>query len=807
MKKAAKLLSVSILAVLTLVVFSVRAQQTHIHGSGQEENEDRTLSPYFLVRSDEPGTEQLPLKSTTADVNISGVISDVTVTQVYKNEGDVPIEAIYVFPASTRAAVYGMKMIIGKRAISAEIRKRDEARMEYEKAKNEGKSASLLEQHRPNVFQMNVANIMPGDVIEVELNYTELLVPEDRIYEFVYPTVVGPRYAGRSADLETDKWVQNPYLHEGQMPDYTFDINVSIAGGMPVRKIHSPSHRVNVAFNGKSDVSVALDEKEQYGGNRDYILTYSLSGENTEPGLLLYRGEKENYFLLMMQPPERVEDSRIPGREYIFVVDVSGSMHGFPLDVSKELLRNLIGQLRSTDKFNVLLFAGGSSIMHEQSVPASSAHISRAVRFIEQQRGGGGTNILPALKRALALPAEEGYSRSIVIATDGYVAVESQVFDLIRGSLGNANVFAFGIGSSVNRHIIEGMAHAGMGEPFIVTKPGEASSLANKFQKMIQSPVLTDINITFSGLDTYDVEPLSIPDIMAERPVMIFGKWKGRPVGQITLSGTSGSRHWSDAIDMSSVSPSKDNSALRYLWARHRIRILSNYNRLNPDDERVQEVTSLGLTYNLLTAYTSFVAIDSEISNAGGESATVNQPLPLPQGVSDYAVASMRVAQGPAYVSGGFRGKVKRIAPQSSTELMTDARVGESTGYPGLLNRPSHDNAEQEMIEAGKGRHSTTIRIEDITVERGLQQDEIRQVIKQHLKEAPGCFIHAASPVKLKITLVIDVGGGVKDVTIVRGGLRNGVIGICLEKQIKKWQFPVIPHGTRTKVTFVLVFK
>ncbi len=807
MKKAAKLLSVSILAVLTLVVFSAGAQQPNIHGPGKEENEDRTLSPYFLVRSEEPGTEQLPLKSTTADVNISGVIADVTVTQVYKNEGNDPIEAIYVFPASTRAAVYGMKMVIGERVINAEIRKRDEARMEYEKAKNEGKSASLLEQHRPNVFQMNVANIMPGDVIEVELNYTELLVPEDRIYEFVYPTVVGPRYADSSADLNTDNWVQNPYLHEGQLPDYTFDINVSIAGGMPVRKIHSPSHRVNVAFNGKFDISVALDKKEQYGGNRDYILTYSLSGEDTEPGLLLYRGEKENFFLLMMQPPERVEDSLIPGREYIFVVDVSGSMHGFPLDVSKELLRNLIGQLRPTDKFNVLLFAGGSSIMHKHSVPASSEHISRAVRFIEQQRGGGGTNILPALKRALALPAEEGYSRSIVIATDGYVAVESQVFDLIRGSLGNANVFAFGIGSSVNRHIIEGMAHAGMGEPFIVTKPGEAPSLANKFQKMIQSPVLTDINIDFSGLDTYDVEPLSIPDIMAQRPVMVFGKWRGRPEGQIFLSGTSGSRHWSDTIDISSVSPSKDNSALRYLWARHRIQILSDYNRLSPDDEQVQEVTNLGLTYNLLTAYTSFVAVDSAIRNTGGGSATVTHPLPLPQGVSDYAVARRGMLQSPASFSGGFRGKAKRIAPFSTTELMTDARAGESAGYPGWLNRPSNDKAEQEMIEAGTGRHRTTITIEDITVSGGLKQDEIRQVIKKHLKEAPGCYIDAASPVKLKITLVINKDGDVKDITIVRGGLRNSVIGTCLEKKIKKWQFPVIQHGTRSSVSFSLVFK
>ena len=180
------------------------------------ESDDRTLSPYFFVKSDDPQVDQLPLKSTSAAVNISGVIADVQVTQVYKNEGRRPLEAIYVFPASTKAALYGMRMRIGERVINAKISKREDARREYEQAKEQGKSASLLEQQRPNVFQMNVANIMPGDEIRVELSYTELLVPTDRIYEFFYPTVVGPRYSNQPAETAPpfERWVQNPYLHQ-----------------------------------------------------------------------------------------------------------------------------------------------------------------------------------------------------------------------------------------------------------------------------------------------------------------------------------------------------------------------------------------------------------------------------------------------------------------------------------------------------------------------------------------------------------------------------------------------------------------
>src|SRR4030042_2875021 len=198
--------------------------------SQQMESEDRTLSPYFFVNSDDPATDRLPLKYTSASVNISGVIADVLVEQVYKNDGKKPLEAIYIFPASTRAAVYGMKMTIGKRVIEAKIKKRDEARREYEQARNAGKSASLLEQQRPNVFQMNVANIMPGDELKVEMKYTELLVPTDRIYEFVYPTIVGPRYSNQKASSASlaEHWVENPYLHQRELSATTFDINVTI---------------------------------------------------------------------------------------------------------------------------------------------------------------------------------------------------------------------------------------------------------------------------------------------------------------------------------------------------------------------------------------------------------------------------------------------------------------------------------------------------------------------------------------------------------------------------------------------------
>ncbi|MDY7032629.1 MAG: VIT domain-containing protein [Thermodesulfobacteriota bacterium] len=763
-----------------------------------ERSNDKTGSPYFFVKSDAPETDRLPLKSTSVKVDISGVIADVVVTQVYTNEGTRPLEAIYIFPASTRAAVYGMTMTIGERTITAKIREREEARRQYDQAKQAGQSASLLEQHRPNVFQMNVANILPADVIRVELRYTELLVPTDSVYEFVYPTVVGPRYTDHknSEEGSSETWIGNPYLRQGEPPTYTFGMEVNLSTGLPIKDLVCTSHHTDINYHGKSTAAVTLKPSEKYGGNRDFILKYRLAGGKIESGLLLFEGQDENFFLLMMQPPKRVRNVHIPAREYIFIVDVSGSMHGFPLDISKKLLKDLISNLRPTDRFNVLLFAGGSSVMSNVSLPATGNNISKAINTIERQRGGGGTRLLPALQRALALPKAEGFSRTIVIVTDGYVSVEEEAFDLIRNNLGNANMFPFGIGSSVNRYIIEGMARVGMGEPFVITKPGEASKKAEKFRSLIQSPVLTGIKIDFNEFNAYDVEPPSIPDVLADRPVIVFGKYRGKLKGTIHLRGISGDQPYTEKIDMGNVKPSKTNSALRYLWARHRIALLADYNRLNQQDERVQEVTQLGLTYNLLTAYTSFVAIDTQIRLKNGQAVTVKQPLPLPQGVSNYAV--------------GNRGYVKRGMSLSAPlcgALPTESRVKEESVEP---EKKDHSASGQTIGKTISDKDH--IQLGKIMVSDGLLKNSIRKVIESTIPSINRCYsqkpgVQSEFKGEIVITLVIDPKGRVLKVSAEKSPNKTKIAKKCILQTFKKLRFPAsrdTGNGVVT-VTFILM--
>nr|WP_315481015.1 VIT and VWA domain-containing protein [uncultured Rhodoferax sp.] len=601
-------------------------------------------SPYFFVKSDNPGVDQLPLKSTQVNVKVSGVIADVTVVQTYKNEGQRAIEAKYVFPGSTRAAVHGMNVRLADRLITAKIREKQQAKIEYDAAKQEGKTAALLEQHLPNVFQMNVANIMPGDDVKVELRYTELLLPTDGNYQFVFPTVVGPRYNSPQSSQANATWVAQPILPKGQNTPTSaaapaFDIHVTLNTPIGVKEVRSSSHTISSYTEQGGATVVGLNPTAEPTNNRDFILNYRLAGDKIETGVMLYKGHDENFFLAMVEPPKAPAATAITPREYIFVVDISGSMHGFPLDTAKVVLRELIGGLRPSDTFNVLLFSGSNSFLSPQSVPATKANIDQAIRTIDKQGGGGSTELIPALKRVYAQPKNADVSRTVVVVTDGYVTVEREAFELVRNNLSSANVFSFGIGSSVNRHLMEGLARAGMGEPFIITQPAEAAEQAARFRKMIDSPVLTNVKVRFEGLDVYDVEPRQLPDLLAQRPLIVFGKWKGEAKGKLVVEGNTANGPLQNSLPITAAST--DTAALRHLWARHRIAALSDQEALEGGSAAKDAITDLGLKYSLLTQYTSFLAVDQVVRNkAPADSPSVNQPSPLPQGVENSALGA-----------------------------------------------------------------------------------------------------------------------------------------------------------------------
>ena len=419
MKKCKKFLGfLSVLLVLVMLPLPpVLAEEE------RAEDKNKTGAPYFYVETQDVSVDSFPLKKTNVTVDINGVIADIHVVQSYANEGTSPINACYVFPASTKVTVHGMQMQIGNQMVTAKIKEKEEAKEEFEEAKEEGKSASLLSEERPNVFTMNIANIMPGDNVSVDLHYTELITPTDGVYQFVYPTVSGPRYIGPVIDDSgtREEWTATPYLPEGTDPKDQYDIRVSLSAAVPITELESSSHEIMVDWKENTQAVVSLADASDYAGNRDFILDYKMTGQDISTGLMLNRGENENFFMLMVQPPERFKIEDIPPREYIFVLDISGSMSGYPLQTAKELIKNLVSDLKETDTFNLILFSGASLQMAEKSVPANEENINEAIRIIDEQEGAGGTELAPALRDAIAIPGKKDVARSIVVITDGYL--------------------------------------------------------------------------------------------------------------------------------------------------------------------------------------------------------------------------------------------------------------------------------------------------------------------------------------------------------------------------------------------------
>jgi Ca-activated chloride channel homolog len=539
------------------------------------------------------------------------------------------------------AAVNGMTMTIGERVIVAKIKEKQVAKATFEKAKAAGKSASLLSQKRPNVFSMDVANVMPGDTVKVELTYTEILSAEDGQYEFVIPGVVGPRFGGDAHLSKSDTgWISNPYLsnEDTQEESVKYVIDIEMRSPITINNLRSTTHKPQIDWQDKKTAKVYIEGDAQTVGNRDFILRYHLQDNKIVSGLTHYTWQGENYFMLLAEPPKHIQPEEVTAREYFFIVDVSGSMHGFPLNVSTKVMENLLNGLRPTDRFNIMFFAGGSQTLSPTPLLASKVNIAYGIKMMREKRGGGGTRLYSALKTALEIPRVENMSRSLVVVTDGYISADDAVFRLINDNLDKGNLFAFGIGSSVNRNLIEGMAKAGHAESFVVTNQNEADIYTRAFLKYISSPVLTGIELTSPNAEIIDMQPAHIPDLLGERPILVMGKYKTKSekAAEFKLTGATaeGKETWSF-----NVNGGQQDKNLPQLWARKRLEDLYVVPRGSKNEVK-QNITELGLKYSLLTKHTSFVAVDEVVRNKNGKTKDVKQPLPLPKGVSNLAVGA-----------------------------------------------------------------------------------------------------------------------------------------------------------------------
>jgi Ca-activated chloride channel family protein len=596
------------------------------------------------------GYESVPLVHTDVALDVRGLAVAATVTQQYVNNTNEPIEAVYVFPLPHDAAVYDMEIRIGNRVIRSLIREREEAKRVYEAAKSEGKRAALVEEERPNIFTASVANLMPGDHVDVRLRYVEALRWEDARVRLVFPMVVGPRYIPGTQTVGHDGtgWapdtdavpdasrVTPPVRNPESRPGHDISLTVDLDAGFEFGAITSVSHEINVRrlADGRQHVELASGTTIP---NKDFVLEVQ-QAESTQPKTELFlspeRDSGETHFLLTAFPPTVQPTKRVPV-EMLYMIDVSGSMAGTSIQQARGALLQALERLRPSDRFGILAFNHRYYEFASEPLAASAENVAAARRFVEHLEAGGGTEMLPALLHVMRKPEIPGYLRHIVLLTDGDLGNEEQIFAALRHDLGGARLYTVAIGSAPNFFLATKMAQFGRGSFTHIADISEITERMGRLLETIESPVLTDVKLSFEGVELAEVYPQRLPDLFLRQPLLIYGRiTKGRK-GAVHLTARAGDQPYeaSFAFDASTAS---FHPGITTLWARQRVEDLMDRWRLSEEDARENVRASLiahAIHYRLVTRFTSLVAVEEVITNVGGESTTVAVPTELPAGM------------------------------------------------------------------------------------------------------------------------------------------------------------------------------
>lgn len=624
---------------------------------------------------------ECPLKHTDVKANIAGFIARVTVTQTFHNPYDEKIEAVYVFPLPHTAAIDDMTMTVGDRRIVGLIKRRAEAQAIYQEAIQQGKTASLLEQERPNIFTQSVGNIQPNDEVRIEISYVDVLDYDMGTYEFHFPMVVGPRYipgiptsktpelpnelkgkvgeseapldgppdgadpSGTGVAPDTDRVpdasrITPPVLKPGYRTAHDISLAVSLDAGVPIQDIQITNHTAAVERAGAAGATAVLSPADSIP-NKDFVMKYAVVGEKAEMAVLAHsKGAEQGYFMLMIQPKLDAELAEAPPREIVFLVDISGSMRGEPTQKVKETMHHFLRLTKPNDTVQVITFASWADKLFKKPVPATQANIEHALNFTQQVQGGGGTEMLKAIKLVLNEPVDPERVRIVVMLTDGYIGNEAEIIAEVDRQAGDQIRFwTIGIGSSPNRYLIDGVAKHGGGMAKALALNTDPGPLVAEIADRIHRAQLAKIQIDWNDLSVYETYPRRIPELWAGRPVIMFGRYATGGSQKIELSGSAEGKPLKYKLHVTLPDAQPTHDVLSKVWARKKIEDISAQLYAADAPEITEEITNIALTHRLMTQYTSFVAVDENdmqpINQEAKAPRQVVVPVPLPEG-TDY---------------------------------------------------------------------------------------------------------------------------------------------------------------------------
>jgi Ca-activated chloride channel family protein len=562
---------------------------------------------------------------TDVDIRVTGVAVRTIVRQEFANPAQDWAEGVYVFPLPEQAAVDHMRMRVGDRSIEGVVQERGEAKRVYEQAKARGRRASLVEQERPNIFTTSVANIPPGAAVSVEIEYQHVLAFDHGQLRLRFPMVVGPRYipggprpvggtgeGGLGWADDTDQVpdasrITPPVRHPARGSLNPVTLRVELAPGFPLTRLEAPYHRIRTVPLDSHAYRITLDPGT-VPADRDFELVWQ-PVPTTIPmasAFTTVRGD-DVFALLMVLPPSGAAARARPAREAIFVIDTSGSMHGASIEQARAALKLALGRLQPGDTFNVIQFNSRTDSLFAIAQPASAPSLRLAEHYVDALRAEGGTEMLPALSRALDGREHPDRLRQVVFLTDGAVGNEAALFATMESRLGDSRLFTVGIGSAPNSHFMREAARLGRGTFTYIGSTTEVQEKMDALFRKLESPALTDVRLDLPGGVRAEIYPARIPDVYRGEPVVVTLRADTRP-SRAVVRGRLGPADWEQEVWLHDA---VEASGLPTHWARAKIAALLDQRRAGGAGDDVRRaVIDVALRHHLVSPYTSLVAVD-----------------------------------------------------------------------------------------------------------------------------------------------------------------------------------------------------
>jgi len=604
----------------------------------------------MVVQTESNKAELLPLMDTQVDIEIRGLVARTRLTQFFENPSVDVIEATYYFPLPEDSAVDQLQMKIGDRIIKGEIKVKQEAKRIYQQAKAAGKKAALLEQSRANLFRTKVANIMPKEVIEVTLEYQHRVAFNAGQFSIRFPSTITPRYNPRPKELLSESFASKSSIWQAapeqqvitssvkkdSRPDHQLSINVTLDTGIEIAEIKSPYHAIASLKQALGKHEVRL--QNYHVADQDFVLEWRLSEADTPRLAMFHEQDAEDngqaYSLLMLMPPTQNNPVVMP-REVTFIIDYSGSMEGTSMAQAKRALVQAIGQLDQQDRFNIVGFNHKTTSLFNGTVDVTGGSIGMAQSYVSQLEADGGTEMLPALAAALNEPVTHGYVRQIVFLTDGAVSNEDELFAMIAKDLDQARLFTIGIGSAPNSYFMRKAAEFGRGTYTYIGSVNEVALKMSTMLDQLRYPSMTNISVHWP--DQVEAYPELLPDLYLGQPISLVVKRMNNDA-QVLVNGQIGAMGWQSEVELSNA-VTQTTRGIGVLWARSKITALMDKQIVNgPSKDIKQEVTDLALKHHLMSAYTSFVAVEQKISRPENKALkSKNIPNLLPKGSQQFA--------------------------------------------------------------------------------------------------------------------------------------------------------------------------